>query len=155
MLMLEHNSTRELSKIAVCSCGNHHYECHATLKSRLQHVYCMGDSNTTSSIAVSNVIFQNAGKLLVEIWSTEFNSPYIYMVVVLLENSVQKYWGPGSHIYRLAFHLHECVAGHLIVVLDADRCVGMVLHCVGCPMHFRMWNVVVHPSHWDNKKWKH
>lgn len=146
MQMFGHSSTREHNKIAVCSCRSNDYEYH-TYQSGLQQLCCMGDSNTTGSI-VSNVIFPKWGKALGRhLISTEFNSPYMYMVVVLLENSVQKYWGPGSHIYRLVFHLHECLAGHLIVVLDADGCVGMVLPCVRCPMLFRMSNVVVHPSH--------
>ena len=31
----------------------------------------------------------------------------------------------------------------------------MIRHYVWCPMPCRIWNVVAHPSHWDNQKGKH
>lgn len=70
MQVLGHNCIREHDQVALCSCGNHHCEYH-TYKSRQQQVCCVGDSKTTGSIAVSNVIFQKGGKLLVEIESSQ------------------------------------------------------------------------------------
>lgn len=66
MQMLGYNYTGEHSNIAVCTCRKNPCE-YITYKSRLQHVYCVGDPNTISSTAVSSMIFQNGGKLLVEL----------------------------------------------------------------------------------------
>lgn len=65
MQMLGPSYTREHGNTAVCLCRKNYCE-YNTYKSR-QQVCCMGDPNTISSIAVSNMIFQNGGKLLEEL----------------------------------------------------------------------------------------
>lgn len=151
MQMLGHDCTREYNEIAVCTCGKNCCQ-YNTYKTNTDMLYGWLKHHEAALLAV--MWFLKWGNSCRALTSMKLNFPYVYMKAVSLgkiqfKTICKKAYRLGSDIYRLDLTALN-VQKDVIVVLDAEF--GTILHSVWCPMHFRVWKAVVHPSHWDDKK---